>query len=99
MKSVIRDGKLVLCREKLKQLRQQKGLSQERLAEQCAARGYRISLPSIKRAETRRHVLYRTATELAGFFDVELGYLLSHTQADTLSASVGTGAGGNRPGR
>lgn len=71
-----RDGKVVLCRSKLKQLRQQKGLSQEKLAEQCAARGLRVSMPSIKRAETGRQILYRTASELARFFEVEFAALL-----------------------
>lgn len=76
-----RDGKVVLCRSKLKQLRQQKGLSQERLAEQCAARGLRVSMPSIKRAETSRHILYRTASELARFFEVEFAALLPESRA------------------
>jgi len=76
-----RDGKVVLCRSKLKQLRQQKGLSQEKLAEQCAARGLRVSMPSIKRAETSRQILYRTANELARFFDVEFAALLPESRA------------------
>lgn len=76
-----RDGKVVLCRSKLKQLRQQKGLSQEKLAEQCAARGLRVSMPSIKRAETSRQILYRTASELARFFEVEFAALLPENHA------------------
>jgi len=82
------DGKVVLCRNKLKQLRQHRGLSQEKLAEQCQARGLRISMPSIKRAETSHPILYRTASELARFFDVDFSTLLAEGIAERPAPSL-----------
>ncbi|MES2151815.1 MAG: AAA family ATPase [Pseudomonadota bacterium] len=79
------DGRIALDAALLKQLRKARGLSQEALAELCMQRQLAVSIASIKRAETGKVVLYRTARHLATVFDVEL---------DTL---VEAGAGGPEP--
>lgn len=54
----------------LKQLRHSRQLSQEELANECSVRHFRVSISSIKRAETGKPVLFRIARELARFFNV-----------------------------
>jgi len=70
------DGKVLLSKEKLKKLRKSIGASQEKLAFMCAEQGLCVSIASIKRAETSKQVLYRTATELAKFYSVGIPDLL-----------------------
>ncbi|MDP2574497.1 AAA family ATPase [Vibrio penaeicida] len=74
-----KDGRLPLNGDLLKQLRKQKGLSQERLAEQCAESRLYVSLSSIKRAESGNSILYRTAKELATFYSVEVEDLIQNS--------------------
>lgn len=66
------DGRVNLNRHQLKLLRQKQGLSQEALSEACANRKMSLSPASIKRAESGKPVLYRTARLLAAFFGVPL---------------------------
>jgi transcriptional regulator with XRE-family HTH domain/tetratricopeptide (TPR) repeat protein len=66
------DGRIALDAALLKSLRKARGLSQEALAELCFSRQLAVSIASIKRAETGKVVLYRTARHLAAIFDVEL---------------------------
>jgi transcriptional regulator with XRE-family HTH domain len=54
----------------LKQLRHSRHLSQEELANECSVRRFRVSISSIKRAETGKPVSFRIARELARFYDV-----------------------------
>lgn len=84
------DGKIALDPETLKRLRKQLGFSQEALAEHCFDQRLCVSIASIKRAETGKSVLYRTARHLAQVFAVELEALAGCSEA---AAPVsGTGA-------
>ncbi|WP_394391685.1 hypothetical protein [Shewanella woodyi] len=53
-----------------------KGLSQERLANECAQKGLQVCVASIKRAEAGKNVLYRTIANLASYFNITVDYLL-----------------------
>ncbi|WP_047391665.1 MULTISPECIES: AAA family ATPase [Chitinibacter] len=75
--SPLSDGRVVLDSERLKQLRRQSGLSQEALAQRCFEQRLCVSIASIKRAETLKPVLYRTARHLASFYSVTLEELLA----------------------
>jgi transcriptional regulator with XRE-family HTH domain len=77
-----KDGRQPLNGYLLKQLRKQKGLSQEKLAEQCAEKCLYVSLSSIKRAESGNSILYRTAKELAKFYDVSVESLIQNSASD-----------------
>lgn len=79
------DGRLRLDRQRLKQHRKRLGLSQEALAEYCFDRRLCVSIASVKRAESGRAVLYRTARHLAEIFGVEV---------ETLSVDVEGAAAG-----
>jgi transcriptional regulator with XRE-family HTH domain len=63
-------GRVVLDAGVLKQLRHGRQLSQEELANECFSRHVRVSISSIKRAETGKPVLFRIARELARFYNV-----------------------------
>ncbi|MES2262840.1 MAG: AAA family ATPase [Pseudomonadota bacterium] len=64
------DGRVLLDAALLKRLRKARGLSQEALADLCFQRQLCVSIASIKRAETGKIVLYRTARHLAQVFQV-----------------------------
>ncbi|HEY0061319.1 MAG TPA: hypothetical protein VGC21_04310 [Telluria sp.] len=64
------DGRVLLNAMLLKDLRKGRALSQEALAELCLTRKLCVSIGSIKRAETGKPVLYRTARHLAQVFDL-----------------------------
>ena len=70
------DGRIALDAALLKTLRKARGLSQEALAELCVNHQLAVSIASIKRAETGKVVLYRTARHLATIFDVEVERLV-----------------------
>lgn len=63
-------GRVFLVTQVLKDLRSQKLQSQEEMAFACSDRKIRVSIASIKRAETGKPVIYRVARELARYFDV-----------------------------
>lgn len=65
------DGKVVLDTRKLKTRRKQLGYSQEALSYECEKRRLKVSLATIKRAETGKPVTYRTARDLAEFFSLQ----------------------------
>lgn len=69
------DGRLTLDRDGLKRHRQRLGLSQEALAQHCFDRRLCVSIASIKRAESGRPVLYRTARHLAEVYGVPVAEL------------------------
>ena len=69
------DGRVVLCKDQLKSLRRHLGASQEKVAFLCAERGLCVSIASLKRAETSKNVLYRTARDLARFYGVAVDQL------------------------
>ncbi|MEC4766461.1 AAA family ATPase [Halomonas sp. CUBES01] len=68
----LQDGRLRLDRQRLKEHRRRLGLSQEALAEYCFDQRLCVSIASIKRAESGRKVLYRTARHLAEIYGVEV---------------------------
>ncbi|TWI61151.1 putative ATPase [Pseudoduganella lurida] len=82
------DGRVLLDAALLKGWRKARGLSQEALAELCFHRQLCVSIASIKRAETGKAVLYRTARHLAEVYDVALEQLLPAAAA---SATAGAG--------
>ncbi|MEO7495480.1 MAG: AAA family ATPase [Massilia sp.] len=71
-----RDGKVVLNQDRLKALRKQRGLSQDALAQLCLTQRLCVSIASIKRAETGKSILYRTASHLARVYDSALDDLV-----------------------
>ncbi len=75
------DSKTVLNTKELKRLRKLQGLSQEGLAYACEQRCLRASIATIKRAESGKAVSFRTAHELATFFDVGIEVLVSGSSA------------------
>lgn len=70
------DGKQVLNSQYLKSLRREYGLSQEALADACERKCLRISIATIKRAETGKAVNYRTTKNLAAFYGIEVNDLI-----------------------
>jgi|GEM_PF-1546732 len=70
------DGTVVLDKHKLKSFRRQIGLSQEALADACFKHQVSLSIASIKRAETGKRVLYRTAQSFAKVFGVPIANLV-----------------------
>ncbi|UGQ46848.1 ATP-binding protein [Massilia endophytica] len=74
--SATSDGRVLLDAGLLKQLRKRRGLSQESLAELCFSQQLCVSVASIKRAETGKVVLYRTARHLAQVYGMPLEELL-----------------------
>jgi tetratricopeptide (TPR) repeat protein/transcriptional regulator with XRE-family HTH domain len=71
------DGRVLLDASLLKKLRKARGLSQEALAELCFHQQLCVSIASIKRAETGKVVLYRTARHLAQVYGVTLESLVA----------------------
>ncbi|SFU94800.1 AAA family ATPase [Pseudoduganella namucuonensis] len=71
------DGRVLLDAALLKRLRKARGLSQEALADLCFQRQLCVSIASIKRAETGKIVLYRTARHLAQVFNVALDQMMA----------------------
>lgn len=69
-------GRVFLVSEILKELRSQKLQSQEEMAFACSDQKIRVSIASIKRAETGKPVIYRVARELARYFDVPVQTLI-----------------------
>lgn len=68
--------------EKLKQLREQRVLSQEGLEQACRqTQGCSISMATIKRAELGRPISRRSATRLANFFSIPLAELIASTSS------------------
>jgi tetratricopeptide (TPR) repeat protein/transcriptional regulator with XRE-family HTH domain len=80
----VQDGKVFLNAESLKALRKQRGLSQEALAHLCMEHRLCVSIASIKRAETGKAVLYRTASHLARVYASDLDELISRPAAEPM---------------
>ena len=70
------DGRASLDVHRLKALRRQCGLSQEAVSEKGMEQRLCLSIASIKRAETGKPVLYRTARHLAVFYGVPVETLM-----------------------
>jgi transcriptional regulator with XRE-family HTH domain/tetratricopeptide (TPR) repeat protein len=71
------DGRVVLQSQQLKALRLRRGLSQEALADYCSGQRLCVSIATIKRAESGKSLLYRTARHLAQAYEVTLESLLA----------------------
>jgi hypothetical protein len=69
-------GRVFLVSDILKNLRSSKLQSQEEMAFACSDQKIRVSIASIKRAETGKPVIYRVARELARYFDVPVQLLI-----------------------
>ncbi len=69
-------GRVSLNREVLISLRREQGLSQELVALMCAEQRLCVSIASIKRAETGKNILYRTARDISTFFDVDISDII-----------------------
>ncbi|MGR4068630.1 helix-turn-helix domain-containing protein [Billgrantia sp. C5P2] len=85
---ITQDGRLRLDRERLKQHRKRLGLSQEALAEYCFDRRLCVSIASIKRTESGKTVLYRTARHLAEIYEVEVEELSTEAEEALPSSLV-----------
>lgn len=70
------DGRITLCPNTLKTLRRERGISQEKMAFLCAEKGLCVSVASLKRAETSKNVLYRTARDISRFYEVDVSNLI-----------------------
>ncbi|KZN67792.1 helix-turn-helix domain-containing protein [Pseudoalteromonas luteoviolacea] len=71
------DGRVQLNSQRLKQLRRDLGLSQEKLACACQERALCVSIATLKRAECGYRVYHRTARQLALFYQIPIKELLS----------------------
>ena len=69
-------GRVRLDSAALRSLRQSRLLSQQDLADDCWRRNIRVSIATIKRAESGRAVRYRIARELARCFEVPVVKLI-----------------------
>jgi predicted ATPase len=85
--SVSNDGRVVLRKDYLKALRRELGASQEKVAFLCADQGLCVSVASLKRAETSKNVLYRTAKDLAIFYQIDVSKLIDETPQQISSQS------------
>ncbi|MDT8999952.1 helix-turn-helix transcriptional regulator [Paucibacter sp. APW11] len=81
-------GRVFLVSSVLKDLRQAKLQSQEDMAEACAEGRFRVSIASIKRAETGKPVLFRIARELARYFNVPVEKIVAAKPAAVFEAPV-----------
>jgi len=86
-------GRVRLDAEVLKVRRHQLGLSQEAFALACFERQLCVSIASVKRAETGKSLLLRTARHLAAFHGMDLHALLLPKADDAPLGEVGVGVG------
>ncbi|MBN3561592.1 AAA family ATPase [Aliamphritea spongicola] len=75
-----KDRQIFIDGARLKRLRREHGLSQEALADACERQHLRISIATIKRAETNKPVTLRTLHNLAEFFSVSHAELSLHKE-------------------
>lgn len=69
-------GKVALDERELRRLRHCRLMSQQDLADECWKRNIRVSIATIKRAESGRAVRFRIARELARCFGVPVEQIL-----------------------
>ncbi|WP_242704191.1 XRE family transcriptional regulator [Vibrio coralliilyticus] len=81
-------GKVLLCRDKIRSLRQLNGLSQEGLSHALYDANCQVSIATVKRIETGKPVSFRIAGQMAKFFGASVEELLD----DRHSAGVEQGA-------
>jgi DNA-binding XRE family transcriptional regulator len=73
---LLKGGRIKLDDASLRQLRHARLMSQQDLADDCWRRNIRVSLPTIKRAESGHAVRFRIARELARCFDVPIARII-----------------------
>ncbi|WP_261841309.1 helix-turn-helix domain-containing protein [Aliamphritea ceti] len=83
-----KDRQIFIDGARLKRLRRENGLSQEALADACERQHLRISIATIKRAETNKAVTLRTLHNLAQFFSVPSDELLLHKEQHDLAEGM-----------
>uniref|UniRef100_U1JB00 Uncharacterized protein n=1 Tax=Pseudoalteromonas citrea DSM 8771 TaxID=1117314 RepID=U1JB00_9GAMM len=71
------NGRVKLNTQRLKELRRNMGLSQEKLACACQDKALCVSIATLKRAECGLNVYHRTARELALFYQIPVYNLLN----------------------
>ncbi len=76
-------GRVSLDRQVLIDLRREQGLSQELFALMCAEQRLCVSIASIKRAETGKNIIYRTARDISKFFNVELSAIVTNGRSES----------------
>ena len=84
VRSVSVAGRVFLVTEVLKDLRTERLQSQEDMAHACSDGNFRVSIATIKRAETGKPVVYRVARELARYFGVPVRHLVKFDRQPTL---------------
>lgn len=82
MEASIQRGRVHLNVQVLKSLRAARLQSQDDMATACIEGRFRVSIASIKRAETGKPVMFRVARELARYFDVPVKLIILPTMAD-----------------
>jgi DNA-binding XRE family transcriptional regulator len=78
---LVKGGRIRLDNTALRQLRHARLMSQQDLADDCWRRKIRVSLPTIKRAESGHAVRFRSARELARCFDVPIARIIRKSAA------------------
>lgn len=78
---LLKGGRIRLDHTALRQLRHARLMSQQDLADDCWRRNIRVSLPTIKRAESGHAVRFRIARELARCFDVPIVRIIRRSEA------------------
>lgn len=78
-------GRLLLNAAALRRLRNARLLSQQDLADDCWRRNIRVSIATIKRAESGHAVRFRIARELARCFDVPVDRLLVSSRMEDVA--------------
>lgn len=84
-------GRLVLNAAALRRLRNARLLSQQDLADDCWRRNIRVSIATIKRAESGHAVRFRIARELARCFDVPVDRLLVSSRMEDVAVDEQNG--------
>lgn len=79
----IKDGRVCLNPQYVKNLRMRLGVSQNALAELASEQGKPLSIATIKRLEKGNPVIYRTALQIAHLFNVEIISLIEKSENKT----------------
>lgn len=77
-------GRVFMVGEVLKDLRAERLQSQEDMANACSDGKFRVSIATIKRAETGKPVVYRVARELARYFNVPVNKIVKPRLSNSL---------------
>lgn len=78
-------GKVQLCRQKIKSLRQLNGFSQEGLSHALYDANCQVSIATVKRIETGKPVSFRIAGQMAKFFGASVDELIARPSEEDLA--------------